>query len=355
MKHLLCAVAVLALAFSAVPLAAQGGGGLSVSVSVGGPAGPPGPRFGPPGLGARGGPYSGPSRPGVGLPSGRPGAGWTSRPPQRPQRPLPDPYGNRSPLAHETNGFMERLINHQPYIPRDLPVRYLTDNGRSRYFPGAAPGEMGADRYGFLGYNGRGFFQGVSPSPGRRLPAGSRNWRYVNVNQFFENAYGTDYRRMLVYNRLDSRSFPAVLDQLADGIFGALLIWPEQPGLLAHSAALEKLFNFLDRRITARLAYAPDVSSSRRVELARELVREALAPLVDSVTVENDVYQVSFRLPNGRTSPWVEVPLFFFQGSPANGRTRVSEPDGLPGFGPFIRYISQDERRQRFEEIGYDY
>jgi hypothetical protein len=218
---------------------------------------------------------------------------------------------------------MDRLENHQPYLPKELPVTNLTDHSRERYFPLPVPGEWGAERYGFLGNNNRGFYAGISGNSGRRLPASSRNYRYMNVNQFFDNAYGTDYRQMLIYDRLDKRNFPVVFEELADGVFGALLIWPEQPGIVIHSAALEKLFIYLDRRLKARLAYANGVPEERRIALARELVKETLKPLVNGIMVENDLYKVSFRLPNGHTSPWVEVPLVFFNGTQVNAQASL--------------------------------
>jgi hypothetical protein len=330
MKKILVALAVLALTVPTYRAEAQ-----SVSVSVNLNSGPPaGPRFGPGGAGAAAfsrapGPAAGP---GFG-----PGAGRPGRPGGRPGGPSQD--ADLGPTINRPNNFMERLRNHQPYIPRDLPVVYPADTTRDRYFPNPNIGDRGAQRYGFMGTgSGNNFYGGVSFGYGNRLPIGSNNWRYINVNQIFDHSYGTDYRQKLVYSRLDTRTFPAVLDELAEGIFGALLVWPEQPGLAAHSAALEKFFTYLDRRITARLVYAEDVSPERRQAIAREIVRETLAPLVDSVTVIDGEYQVSFRLPGGRKSPWVEVPMIFFNG---DFRQVAAEEtvgsDGFKGVGPFVR------------------
>jgi hypothetical protein len=78
-----------------------------------------------------------------------------------------------------------------------------------------------------------------------------------------------------------------------------------------HSAALEKLFTFLDQRIRARLPYVGDAVDGQRMAMAREMVKETLSSLVDSVSVDEGQYLVRFRLSGGGRSPWVMVPAVY--------------------------------------------
>ncbi|MDR1546393.1 MAG: hypothetical protein LBU12_06730 [Deltaproteobacteria bacterium] len=85
--------------------------------------------------------------------------------------------------------------------------------------------------------------------------------------------------------------------------------WHDSPSIVGHSRALQRLFGFLDNRLAARLAYATDASSERRRQLAYELVRETLQPLVDSVAFDGQSYHVRFKLKYGGRSPWVLAPV----------------------------------------------
>jgi hypothetical protein len=245
---------------------------------------------------------------------------------------------------------MDRLRDQRPYIANELLWAYRNNTDR---LPNTPPNNYNRDRRaqrayhagGFsASYNNGSFNVGFSYGYRGNLPERRRNWRYINVTHFY-GGNGTDYRPRLYYERLDARTFPAVLDELANGIFGALMVWPDKPGIVAHSAALEKFFYYMDRRITARLAYADGVSQNRRLAMAKEMVKETLAPLVDSVTVIEGEYQVRFRLSNGRKSPWVHVPMVFFEGNvPWNGNGRNLE-EGFRGVGPFTPYTPAEEPR----------
>jgi hypothetical protein len=144
----------------------------------------------------------------------------------------------------------------------------------------------------------------------------AQNWRYVNVRQYDALLAGSfapsaDYQRKLFYDRADSRDFPKALDDLAKGVFGALVAWPENVGIVDHSYALERLFLHLDMKLQARLAYAETASYAQRMAYGQTLVRELLAKLVDGITIEGDQYLVRFKLNNGKRSPWVAMPVIF--------------------------------------------
>ncbi|MDR1110048.1 MAG: hypothetical protein LBP92_04970 [Deltaproteobacteria bacterium] len=277
-------------------------------------------------------------------PPGPPGPG-SQRPGHRPPGPpgggpglQPTAEGTASLGAgRQTLSHTERLRNLRPFVPLGLgtytPQRRSIDNLAAYSRPGyyapysyfgdarrPAQGRGGVLRADYpsgdglrLGYvSGGGWYGRLSYGyQGDYSPRRSRNWRFLDTGGFVDNYYGTDYRQRLYYDRLDQESFPAVLADLSEGVFGALMVWPEQPGIVAHSAALEKFFAHLDLRIRARLRYAEGVSTERRLNMAREMVREALRPLVDSVTVEGGEYHVRFRMPDGRPSPWVMVPVVF--------------------------------------------
>jgi hypothetical protein len=140
----------------------------------------------------------------------------------------------------------------------------------------------------------------------------ANNWRFVNIKGYDEwSSKGMDYRQKLYYDRLSSKDFQLALNDLAAGVFGAILIWPDEPGLVANSYALGRLFSHLEMRLTARLAYANDVSYPERMAYGQQLVYETLEKLVDGITIEPDRYLVRFRLSNGGRSPWVNVPVVF--------------------------------------------
>jgi hypothetical protein len=223
-------------------------------------------------------------------------------------------YGD---MASESNGLMERLRAQGSPIPAGIPVSYLPDDMQNRYFPQSF-GERASVRYGFsAGLNSGGFSGYVSFGyPGRDSRRRGNDWRYVNLREF----YGTDYiygsyARRIFYDRLDSKHFPEALNELASGVFGALMVWPDQPMLVAHSYALEKLFIHMDKRLRARLVYADGVPYAGRLALAKELVREVLAPLVDSIAIEGRQYYVRFKIASGGRSPWVVVPVIFLEGT----------------------------------------
>jgi hypothetical protein len=143
----------------------------------------------------------------------------------------------------------------------------------------------------------------------------ARNWRYVNVREFDalrEDGYrSTDIKKALYYDRLESRDFPKALEDLSKGVFGALLSWPENPGLVSHSKALERLFLHLDMKLEVKLAYAEKASQAERMAYGQSLVRELLAKLVEQINIEGDQYLVRFKLNNGKRSPWVIMPVVF--------------------------------------------
>ena len=142
-----------------------------------------------------------------------------------------------------------------------------------------------------------------------------RNWRYVNVRSYdslsVQRPRTVDYQVKLYYDRVKSRDFPKALSDLAKGVFGALKAWPDNPEMVSHSYALERLFKHLDMKLQAKLAYAEDVSYATRMSYGETLVQELLAKLVDSITIEGDQYLVRFKLINGNLSPWVLMPVIF--------------------------------------------
>jgi hypothetical protein len=267
----LCALA-LVFAFGALPLSAQ-----DASYAASGPA----KRFnarrpGPPGY----------------RPSFRPG----NRPGQPGFRPGYGPPGRPHPAAQE----------------RRRPRR--------------------AGRYGYYSYAVYYYGGGYYPSYyGPSYYAGGRmhhaqNWRYVNVRQYDDLLAGSftpsaDYQRKLFYDRAESRDFPKALDDLAKGVYGALVAWPENAGIVDHSYALERLFLHLDMKLQARLAYFETASYAQRMAYGQSLVRELLAKLVDGITIEGDQYLVRFKLNNGKRSPWVAMPVVF-----ANRRLTGGKP-----------------------------
>ncbi|MDR2300897.1 MAG: hypothetical protein LBF38_02495 [Deltaproteobacteria bacterium] len=156
------------------------------------------------------------------------------------------------------------------------------------------------------------------------------NLKYVNVTQMQGNDGGTDYRLRLYYDRLDSKNFSKVLDDLSTGVLGSLISWPQKPMLVAHSAALEKFFIYLDQKITVRLSDAPDISQSRKLAEAHRIVKESLAALVDSVSVNGGEYVVRFKMSNGRRSPWVAVPVVYGVVGPAPNALTSAALNTLP-------------------------
>jgi hypothetical protein len=179
------------------------------------------------------------------------------------------------------------------------------------------------------------------------------DWRYLDTRGFGDwYASGPEYSRRIFYDRLDRRKFPQALNELSSGVFGALLAWPDQPLLVSHSYALEKLFIHLDRRLRARLAYATSVPYSRRLSLAKEIVREALTPLVDSISIDGQQYFVRFKLASGGRSPWVSVPVIFLEGS-YQQEGLASPPLGSAYYIPSQPLVFHDPRPANYDNNAY--
>jgi hypothetical protein len=192
--------------------------------------------------------------------------------------------------------------------------------------------------------------------------------RFVNVFELGTVDNRGDYRLRLYYDSLDQKNFPAVLDELATGILGAVAYWrSERPTLVAHSAALEKFFDFLDKKIVATLRGTDHLTDGQRISLAFKLVRDNLSPLVDSVSVNGGEYMVRFKTRTGSRSPWVLVPVVFgYADLPSSGKmasgqaAMVANPafGGTGGFktaGPFYYYRGADsEASLEPAKLGYD-
>jgi hypothetical protein len=158
------------------------------------------------------------------------------------------------------------------------------------------------------------------------------NVRFVNVSEMGGNEGGTDYRLRLYYDNLDTKNYPQVLDDLAAGILGSLMVWPDRPEIVAHSLALEKFFAFLDKKLKVRLGTAGDIPESRQMAEAHRIVKESLAPLVDSISVDSGEYKVRFKLSSGGRGPWVTVPVVYGLGNDVPSQRRYNQPNYNEGF-----------------------
>jgi hypothetical protein len=120
---------------------------------------------------------------------------------------------------------------------------------------------------------------------------------------------GEHWSRPRYFDRLDRRHFPIVLNDMSRGFFGTFVAWHERPEVVAHSAAIRKLFNYLDFRITVKLAYVARSDADLRLRTAYELFQETVRPLVDSIAFDGLDYHARFRLGGGGRSPWVTIPV----------------------------------------------
>jgi hypothetical protein len=225
----------------------------------------------------------------------------------------------------KAQGFSAKItINKPPFRP-GFPGRRPGFQWNRPGYQGGRPGrpEPGRDRdrRRHRRWDGGGIvYQDYYQSYGLGYWAGGRahhegNWRYMDVRGLDgltgRTGGSTDYRTKLYYDRLTSRDFRWALDDLALGVFGALVVWPDNPYIVAHSYALERLFKHLDMKLEAKMAYAGNASAAAKAAYGQALVREQLAKLVDGIVIEGPQYLVRFRLPNGKTSPWVVVPVVF--------------------------------------------
>jgi hypothetical protein len=171
------------------------------------------------------------------------------------------------------------------------------------------------------------------------------NLKYLNVTELAGGVGGTVYRQRMYYDRLDRKNFAPALDNLAAGVLGSVMVWSQRPLIVAHSAALEKLFIHLDRKIKVRLADRPELSESRQLAEAFRIVRDTIGPLVEGISVNDGEYVVRFKTSNGGRSPWVVVPVVY-------GLGNVIPRSGQDGYGPNSGYFEGFSDQGVFEPAG---